>query len=86
MQSWNHYPVTAIFPFEELEGAVRKEPERAFVVDVGGGCGQALHTIQKHCNGSFGGKLILQDLPIVIHPLAPKQIPGIKPHNHLIVD
>ena len=78
----NHYPVTGMFPFENLEGTVRKEPERAFVVDIGGGRGQALLAIQEHCNGSFGGKLILQDLPIVLDSLAPEEIPGIEPMVH----
>jgi hypothetical protein len=71
-------PIIGMFPFEDLEDQVRKEPGRPFIVDIGGGRGQALLAIQGHCNGSFGGKLILEDLPIVLDSLTPDEIPGIE--------
>ncbi|RKK83898.1 hypothetical protein BFJ71_g14724 [Fusarium oxysporum] len=75
----NHIPVIGMFPFENLEDQVKKQPGNPFVVDVGGGRGQALLAIQEHCKGSFGGKLILQDLPIVLDSLTLDEIPGIEP-------
>lgn len=80
----NHIPVIGMFPFASLEDHVKKAPERPFVVDVGGGRGQALLAIQEHCKGSFGGKLILQDLPIVLESLAPDDIPDIEPMPYSI--
>lgn len=70
------FPVLGLFPFEILEGKVRKEPERPFVVDIAGGRGQALLQIQKRC--PFGGKFILQDLAVVIESLGPGDVPGIE--------
>ncbi|KAM0085536.1 hypothetical protein ACKRZS_002187 [Fusarium odoratissimum] len=75
----NHIPVIGMFPFEDLEDKVKKQPGSPFVVDVGGGRGQALLAIQEHCKGSFGGKLILQDLPIVLDSLTLDEIPSIEP-------
>ncbi|SPJ89661.1 related to O-methyltransferase B [Fusarium torulosum] len=80
----NHIPVTGLFPFEDLKHQVMKQPERPFVVDIGGGRGQALLAIQEHCKGSFGGKLILQDLPIVLDSLMLDEIPGIEPMPYSI--
>ena len=80
----NHIPVIGMFPFENLEDQVKKEPDRPFVVDIGGGRGQALLAIQEHCKGSFGGKLILQDLPIVLQSLTSNDIPGIEPMPYRI--
>ncbi|CAK7238511.1 hypothetical protein SEUCBS140593_010762 [Sporothrix eucalyptigena] len=79
-QLGNHIPVTGMFPFEALRESVRRQPDRPFVVDVGGGRGQALLAIQKHCQGdAFGGKLVLQDLPVVLASLSPEDLPGIEP-------
>ncbi|WKT54070.1 O-methyltransferase COMT-type [Fusarium oxysporum f. sp. vasinfectum] len=80
----NHIPVIGMFPFESLEDQVKKQPGGPFVVDVGGGRGQALLEIQEHCKGSFGGKLILQDLPIVLDSLTLDEIPGIEPMPYSI--
>jgi hypothetical protein len=68
-----------MFPWESLKAQVEKEPERAFVVDVAGGRGQALLKLQEAIPGAYGGKLILQDLPIVIDTLKPEDIPNIEP-------
>ncbi|KAL5614136.1 hypothetical protein FOVSG1_003199 [Fusarium oxysporum f. sp. vasinfectum] len=75
----NHIPVIGMLPFEDLEDQVTKQPGSPFVVDVGGGRCQALLAIQEHCKGSFGGKLILQDLPIVLDSLTLDEIPSIEP-------
>ncbi|AEO63490.1 uncharacterized protein THITE_2041488 [Thermothielavioides terrestris NRRL 8126] len=72
-------PVSGMFPWESLKAQVEKEPERAFVVDVAGGRGQALLKLQEAIPGAYGGKLILQDLPIVIDTLKPEDIPNIEP-------
>jgi hypothetical protein len=71
-------PSSGMFPWGTLEGAVQQEPERPFIVDVGGGRGRALLKIQEEHPGTFGGKLILQDLPIVINSLKPEDIPNIE--------
>ena len=75
-------PVRGMFPWASLKEQVEKEPERAFVVDIGGGRGQSLLAIQDDCPGAFGGKLILQDLPIVIDSLKPEEIPNIEATVH----
>ncbi|OBT49692.1 hypothetical protein VE04_09952 [Pseudogymnoascus sp. 24MN13] len=75
-------PILGMFPFKEMKEQVEREPERAFVVDMAGGRGQALLAIQEECPGGFGGKLILQDLPIVIDSLAPEEIPNIEATVH----
>ncbi|KAF4506646.1 hypothetical protein G6O67_006710 [Ophiocordyceps sinensis] len=75
-------PILGMFPFERLEAQVKREPQRPFVVEIGGGRGQALLAIREHCCGSFGGKMLLQDLPIVIESLKPDEIPGIEPMSY----
>lgn len=80
----SNFPILGMFPFEGLGEQVRNAPDRPFIVDVGGGRGQALLTIQKHVGGSFGGKLILEDLPSVIDTLTPDDIPGIEPRAYNI--
>lgn len=72
-----NFPILGMFPFASLEGQVREEPERPFVVDVGGGRGQALKAIQEDTK-NIEGKLILQDLPIVIDTLKPEELSGIE--------
>ncbi|KAH7311561.1 S-adenosyl-L-methionine-dependent methyltransferase [Stachybotrys elegans] len=76
------FPIVGMFPFRDLEEQVTSEPDRPFIVDMGGGRGQALLELQEHCGGSYGSKLILQDLPIVIDSLSPEEIPGIEPMKH----
>lgn len=72
-------PISGMFPWESLREQVEREPERPFFVDVAGGRGQALLKLQEEIPGVFGGKLILQDLPIVINSLKPEEIPNIEP-------
>ncbi|KAK0636307.1 S-adenosyl-L-methionine-dependent methyltransferase [Bombardia bombarda] len=71
-------PISGMFPFASLKEQVEREPERAFFVDVAGGRGQALLKLQEDIPGTFGGKLILQDLPIVIDSLKPEDVPNIE--------
>ncbi|KAK5662736.1 hypothetical protein OQA88_6143 [Cercophora sp. LCS_1] len=71
-------PIWGMFPWETLKEQVEKEPERPFVVDIGGGKGQALVKLQQEIPGAFGGKLVLQDLPSVIDTLKEDEVPGIE--------
>ncbi|KAK4152812.1 hypothetical protein C8A00DRAFT_34487 [Chaetomidium leptoderma] len=71
-------PITGMFPWESLKENVEKEPERPFFVDVAGGRGQALLKLQEEVPGAYGGKLILQDLPVVIDTLKPEDLPNIE--------
>jgi hypothetical protein len=78
-----HSLVIGLFPFQNLSRQVEKEPGRPFIVDIGGGRGQSLLAIQRHCGGSYGAKLILQDLPVVVESLMASDIQGIEamPYN-----
>jgi hypothetical protein len=71
-------PISGMFPWETLKENVEKEPERPFFVDIAGGRGQALLKLQEEIPGAYGGKLILQDLPIVLDTLKPEDIPNIE--------
>ncbi|KXX75979.1 Demethylsterigmatocystin 6-O-methyltransferase [Madurella mycetomatis] len=76
-------PIGGMFPFCSMKAAVEAEPHRAFVVDVGGGRGNALMTIMRECGGSFGAKMILQDMAEVVEGKDPVRIDGVEnmPHN-----
>jgi hypothetical protein len=76
-------PVTGMFPFKSMQAAVESEPHRPFVVDVGGGRGNALTSIMKECGGSFGAKVILQDMTEVLEGKDPVRVNGVEnmPHN-----
>ncbi|KAI0172761.1 O-methyltransferase [Hypoxylon sp. FL1284] len=77
-------PVTGMFPFRAARPAVSADPHRAFVVDVGGGRGNALVAIMRECGGDgFGAELVLQDLPEVVEGRDPVKIEGVRvmPHN-----
>lgn len=80
MQQEAGLPILGMFPFQKLKGDVVKEPERAFVVDIGGGRGQALLAIGKETEGVWGSgaKMILQDRKPVLDSIAPEQIPGVE--------
>jgi hypothetical protein len=71
-------PVLGMFPWATLKTAVEKEPERPFIVDIGGGRGHALVAIQEEAPLGFGSKMILQDRPPVIDSLTPQDIPNIE--------
>ncbi|KAJ8124216.1 hypothetical protein ONZ43_g9 [Nemania bipapillata] len=59
-------PVTSMFPFRSMQTAIEVEPQRAFIVDVGGGRGNALVSIMRECGGSYGAGMILQDMAQVL--------------------
>jgi hypothetical protein len=76
-------PITGMFPFHSLQAAVEAEPQRAFIVDVGGGRGNALVSIMRECGGSYGADMILQDMAEVLEGDDPVKVEGVKnmPHN-----
>ncbi|KAF4626200.1 hypothetical protein G7Y89_g11964 [Cudoniella acicularis] len=78
MQMEQSIPILGMFPFASLKEEVEAEPERPFVVDIGGGRGQCLIAIQQEAPNGFGSKLILQDRPDVIGSLTPEDIPNIE--------
>lgn len=73
-------PITGMFPFPSMQAAVEAEPHRAFVVDVGGGRGNALTAISRDSGrSSYGGaKMILQDMPEVLEGRDPVRISGVE--------
>ncbi|KAK4453846.1 Sterigmatocystin 8-O-methyltransferase [Podospora aff. communis PSN243] len=71
-------PIWGMFPWETLKEQVKKEPDRVFVVDIGGGRGQALKKLQEEIPGAFGGRLVLQDLEAVVGTLGEGDAPGIE--------
>lgn len=82
MQMESQIPVLGMFPFATLKDEVEEEQERPFIVDIGGGKGQALLAIQKEAPLGFGAKMILQDRPDVINSLNAEEIPGIEKMAH----
>lgn len=82
MQMENNMPIIGMFPFALMKERVEEAPERAFIVDIGSGKGQAMLAIETECPKFFGGKIILQDLPIVINSLKQDDLPGITPTIH----
>ncbi|KAK3377872.1 hypothetical protein B0H63DRAFT_502416 [Podospora didyma] len=60
-------PIAGMFLFSSLKEQAEKEPDRPFFLKL-----------QEQIPGVFGGKLILQDLPIVLDSLKPEEIPNIK--------
>ncbi|CEJ81074.1 hypothetical protein VHEMI01224 [[Torrubiella] hemipterigena] len=76
-------PISGMFPFVSMQAAVEAEPERAFVVDVGGGRGNALIAMMKECGGSYGAKMVLQDQAEVLQGKDPVKLDGVDnmPHN-----
>ena len=69
-------PDYGIFPFSCLKAEVEAEPDRAFVVDIGGGKAQALLHIQNETKDVFGtaARLILQERPDVLEQIKPEEI------------
>ncbi|EGS20257.1 O-methyltransferase-like protein [Thermochaetoides thermophila DSM 1495] len=73
----NLYQTEGLFPFEGMREQVMREPERVFVVDVGGGKGHVLREIRAMCGGdAWGRRLVLQDLPVVVDSLEKEDIEG----------
>ncbi|KAJ2982906.1 hypothetical protein NQ176_g1079 [Zarea fungicola] len=73
-------PEWGMFPFASLREEVEAEPERPFVVDIGGGKGQALLRIRDETCNAFGtsSKLILQERPDVLEQIQQEDIAGIE--------
>ena len=73
-------PEHGIFPFSFLKEGVLAELDRAFVVDIGGGKGQALLHIRDETENVFGtsAKLILQERPDVLEQIKAEEIVGIE--------
>jgi hypothetical protein len=78
VQMESQVPVLGMYPFGSLRNEVEAEKERPFIVDIGGGRGQALLAIQKEAPAGFGARMILQDRPDVIGSLTPEDIPNIE--------
>jgi hypothetical protein len=80
MQQEASLPILGMFRFASLNQEIETEPERAFVVDIGGGRGQCLLMIQKETSNCFGtsSKMILQDRPAVLDTIPQELIPGIE--------
>lgn len=78
VQMERQVPILGLFPFATLKDEVEAEKERPFVVDIGGGRGQALIAIQKEASAGFGGKMILQDRSDVLDTLTVDDIPNIE--------
>ncbi|KAK8061612.1 hypothetical protein PG994_007978 [Apiospora phragmitis] len=76
-------PVLGMFPFRDMKEAVETAPDRAFVVDVGGGRGNAMIDMMQECGGSFGAPMVLQDMKEVLEGEDPVRIEGIEvmPHD-----
>jgi hypothetical protein len=66
-----------VFPWDAQEAKIRAEPERPFIVDIGGGMGQMLNTIQEVAPGGFGGQMILQDRREVLDAIPDESIPNV---------
>ncbi|KAF4625303.1 hypothetical protein G7Y89_g12866 [Cudoniella acicularis] len=79
MQMEINLPTLGMFPFSSLRAEVEAEPDRAFIVDIGGGRGQSLLQIQQEL-GTFTTtpKLILQDRPQVLDTVPQNLLPGIQ--------
>lgn len=71
-------PILGLFPFASMKDEVEVEKDRPFVVDIGGGRGQALIAVQKQAPAGFGAKLILQDRADVLDNLPDEEIPNIE--------
>jgi hypothetical protein len=84
MQQEASLPTLGMFPFTSLKQQVEAEPERAFVVDIGGGRGQSLLLIQKETSNGFGTgtKMILQDRPVVLDTIPQEMVPDIEKMPH----
>ncbi|KAF7952846.1 hypothetical protein EAE96_006071 [Botrytis aclada] len=71
-------PITGMYPFATLKDEVEAQKERPFVVDIGGGRGQALIAIQKEAPEGFGAKMVLQDRSDVLDSLTEQEAPNIE--------
>ena len=84
MQQEAGLPILGMFPFKSLEEQVKAEPERPFIVDIGGGRGQALLAIGNETGNVFGtgSKMVLQDRPPVLDSVPQELLPGVEKMPH----
>ena len=75
-------PTLGMYPFSSLREQVESEPERPFIVDVGGSHGAVLMSIQEEAPAGFGASIILQDRPPVIEEISQQSIPHITKMAH----
>lgn len=75
-------PVLGMFPFASMKGRVEAEPDRAFVVDVGGGYGKPVTSVMQEASNGFGAECILQDRPDVLDDIGQDRIPGVTKMVH----
>lgn len=80
MQQEASLPTLGMFPFKSLKEELVSEPERAFIVDIGGGRGQSLLLIQQETSNAWGtgSKMILQDRPVVLDSIEQDLVAGIE--------
>lgn len=75
-------PTLGCYDFSTMKEQVQAEPERPFIVDVGGNEGAGLMSIQEEAPNGFGAEIILQDRPAVIAAIEEKDIPNITKMAH----
>ncbi|KAF2763086.1 o-methyltransferas-like protein [Pseudovirgaria hyperparasitica] len=75
-------PVLGMFPFASLKEQVEADTSRPFIVDVGGGLGAPLMSIQKEAPAGFGAKCILQDRKDVLDSIKDEDIPNVEKMEH----
>lgn len=75
-------PILGAFPFSSMKEEVEAEPDRPFIVDVGGGIGRVLMRIQDEAPNGFGAEMILQDRKDVLDSIPDETIPGITKMEH----
>lgn len=75
-------PTLGMYLFSSLKAEVETEPQRPFIVDVGGGKGHVLKLIQEEAPAGFGAEMVLQDLPHMIDAIALESILGITKMAH----
>lgn len=75
-------PVLGMYPFSRMKSKVEAEPDRPFIVDIGGGVGRVLMSIQQEAPAGFGARMILQDRPDVLASIRDEDIPNITKMEH----
>jgi hypothetical protein len=75
-------PVLGMFPFASLATMIdKRDPQRAFIVDVAGGRGQSLLQIKREMESTGVtdlGRMILQDRKPVLDAVPDKELPGVE--------
>ncbi|KAK4539252.1 hypothetical protein LTR36_000858 [Oleoguttula mirabilis] len=82
VQMDSEMPVLGMFPFDSMKTQVQAETHRPFIVDVGGGVGRILTSIQQEAPAGFGAPMILQDRPDVLASIKDEDIPNITKMEH----